>query len=61
MKDLIPIGFFVLLFGALILTWARSLNRKNIISNGQETSNSVVGTVLVVIGFAIMVIPFFVK
>jgi hypothetical protein len=61
MKNLFSIGFFVFLFGALILTWAKSLNRRKIISNGQETSNSVVGTILVVIGFVIMVIPFFIE
>jgi len=60
MEKLFQIGFCTLLFGALILTWSRSLNRKKIISNGQETSNSVVGTIIFVIGFAIMVIPFFV-
>lgn len=60
MNEIFPVGFCVFLLGALILTWAKSLNRKKIISNGQETSNSVVGTIIVVIGFAIMVIPFFV-
>ena len=60
MEKLIPVGLIVLLLGALILVWAKSLNRRKLISNGQETSNSVVGTIFVVIGAAMMAIPFFV-
>ena len=54
MEKLIPVGLIVLLLGALILVWAKSLNRRKLISNGQETSNSVVGTIFVVIGAAMM-------
>lgn len=61
MEKLIPVGLIVLLLGALILVWAKSLNRRKLISNGQETSNSVVGTIFVVIGAAMMAIPFFIK
>lgn len=60
MEKLIPIGFLVFLLGALILTWAKSLNRKKIISNGQEVSSSVIGTIFAVIGVTLMAIPFFI-
>ena len=60
MEKIIPVGFCIFLLGSLILTWAKSLNRRKLISNGQETSNSVVGTIFVVIGAAMMAIPFFV-
>ena len=60
MEKIIPVGFCIFLLGSLILTWSKTLNRKKLISNGQETSNSVVGTIFVVIGAAMMAIPFFV-
>ena len=36
MQDISKLGFFVLLIGSLISVWSKSLNRKKVISNGQE-------------------------
>ena len=60
MQDISRLGFFVLLLGSLIYVWSKSLNRKKVISNGQEVSNSLVGTILVFAGAVMMAIPFFV-
>ena len=61
MQDISRLGFFVLLLGSLIYVWSKSLNRKKVISNGQEVTNSLVGTILVFAGAVMMAIPFFIE
>lgn len=61
MQDISKLGFFVLLIGSLISVWSKSLNRKKVISNGQEVTNSLVGTILVLAGAVMMAIPFFIE
>lgn len=61
MQDISKLGFFVLLLGSLIYVWSKSLNRKKVISNGQEVTNSLAGTILVFAGAVMMAIPFFIK
>ena len=60
MQDISKLGFFILLIGSLIYVCSKSLNRKKVISNGQEVTNSLVGTILVFAGAVMMAIPFFV-
>ena len=59
MEKIIPVGFCIFLLGSLILTWSKTLNRKKLISNGQEVTNSFFGTILILVGAVMIAIPFF--
>ena len=61
MEKIIPVGFCIFLLGSLILTRSKTLNRKKLISNGQEVTNSFFGTILILVGAVMIAIPFFVE